>query len=95
MWQDLKEESSAFAHCCCLLQISLKSSADDISEKVANAIYAFLDMHTLLANYGLFCLADMLLSSIFMIELGNFHPNPSSFSTPSFGYASWGGCPDI
>lgn len=66
-----------------------------LSEKVANAIYAFLDMHTLLANYGLFCLADMLLSSIFMIELGNFHPNPSSFSTPSFGYASWGGCPDI
>lgn len=87
MWQDLKEESSAFAHCCCLLQISLKLSCDDISEKVVSAIYAFLDMHTLLGNYGWFCLAVMLQSCTVMVELGSFHLNPSSTSTPSFGYA--------
>lgn len=89
MWQDLKEESSAFVHCCCLLQISLKSFPDDTSEKVVSAIYAFLDVHTPLANYGLvlsFCHAP---DCIVMVELGNFHPNPSSSSTPSFGYASW------
>lgn len=95
MWQDLKEESSAFAHCCCLLNISLKSPLDDLSKKVVSAIYAFLDMHTLIGNYGLFCLAVMLLSCIVMVELENSHPDPSSSSPPSFGYASWGGYPDV
>lgn len=96
--QDLKEESSAFAYCCCLLQISLKSSCDGISEKVVSAIYAFLDMHTLLANYGLFCLAVMLQSCIVIVELGNFHPSPLQLPVldmPAGGVTQMSVCADL